>query len=242
MCHRLSQGEPSRRVAAVRRLTQIFAVLVVASAGASAQEQRTKLASPDTEARDSQEESPIVLRERFEWIVKSTIGPKNLAAGVVIAGWGTWRDNPPEYVPHWEGYAKRYGLRLTTSGASNLMEAGLGSLWGEDPRYFRATGQPLPSRVAHVFGGAFITRNRDGSPMPAYARYIAVPSASFLSSTWRPDSQATTSDSVVRIGFGFASRIVGNAFSEFLPDLWKHKSKNPNSRTGKPKDADPSQP
>jgi len=105
------------------------------------------------------------------------------------------------------------------------MEAGLGSFWGEDPRYFRAAGQPLAKRFGHVFGSVFITHDRAGNPMPAYARYVAIPSASFLSNTWRPDSETTAADTSVRIGLGLVSRIVGNAFSEFFPDLWKHSSK-----------------
>jgi len=58
--------------------------------------------------------------------------------------------------------------------------------------------------------------------MPAYARYIAVPSGNLISNRWRPDSQATFSDVWVRTGLGFLSRIIGNAFSEFFPDLREH--------------------
>jgi len=188
-----------------------------------AQEPGAAATPPDTNARDFKGDySPITAQERFEWIVKSTVGPKNLAAGLVTSAWGTWHNNPPEYGPHWDGYAQRYGLRLTVGGTSNVMEAGIGSLWGEDPRYFRAPGQPLGRRFAHIVGGAFMTHDREGNPMPAYARYLAVPSATFLSNTWRPDSQATASDAAFRVGLGFTSRIVGNAFSEFFPDLRKH--------------------
>ena len=204
-------------------LKEMFLVFATTPA---AMAQGAASAPPNTNAPDFKGDySPINAQERFDWIVKSTVGPKDLAAGVVVAGWSTWLNNPREYGPHWEGYAKRYGLRLTVGGTSNLMEAGLGSLWGEDPRYFRATGQPLGRRFAHVFGGVFIAHNRDGNATPAYARYLAVPGASFLSNTWRPDSQATAADAALRIGLGFTSRIVSNAFSEFLPDLWKHTFK-----------------
>jgi hypothetical protein len=212
-------------------LKKVVFLLVATAAAVMAQYPGTAAAPPDTNARDFKGDySPITAQERFDWILQSTIGPKNLAAGLVTSGWGTWHNNPPEYSPHWEGYAKRYGLRLTVGGTSNVMEAGLGSLWGEDPRYFGAAGQPLGRRLVHVFGGAFMTHNRQGNAMPAYARYLAVPSATFLSNTWRPDSQATAADASIRIGLGFTSRIVGNAFSEFLPDLRKHKFKKQSSR------------
>jgi len=129
---------------------------------------------------------------------------------------------PVEYGPHWDGYAKRYGMRLSVGGTSNVVEAALGSVWGEDPRYRRADGQPVGRRLTHVLVSTFVTHNRDGDPMPAYARYIAVPSGNLLSNTWRPDSQTTPSNVRVRIGLGFVARVVSNAFSEFFPDIREH--------------------
>jgi hypothetical protein len=187
------------------------------------------IAQDSTQPVDSQSQaalqsdtSAITPEQRLGWILKSTLGPKNLIAGVFVSGLNTWRNEPPEYGPHWEGYGKRYGLRLTVGGTSNVIEAGLGSIWGEDPRYKRAEGQPVGRRVLHVFTSTFVTHNRQGDPMPAYARYIAVPGGNLVSNLWRPDSQATVGDAFGRVGFGFLSRIIGNAFSEFLPDLREH--------------------
>jgi len=74
-------------------------------------------------------------------VIKSTVGPVSLAAGLFSAGFGTAMNRPREYDPHWEGFGKRYGMRLTGIATGNAMEATIGPLWGEDPRYFRATGQ-----------------------------------------------------------------------------------------------------
>src|ERR1035437_11109964 len=57
---------------------------------------------------------PIAERERLEWFFVSTAGPTSLfGAGPLSAGLGTAFNNPPEYGPHWEGFGKRYGMRLT---------------------------------------------------------------------------------------------------------------------------------
>jgi len=53
------------------------------------------------------------------WFVDSTVGPKSLGAGVISAAWGTAFNNPEEYGPHWGGFAKRYGMRLTGISTSN---------------------------------------------------------------------------------------------------------------------------
>jgi hypothetical protein len=164
--------------------------------------------------------SPITAGQRFKWVVQATVGPTNLAAGVVVSGWQTWSNEPREYGPHWEGFGKRYGLRLSTTATGSTMEATLGSLWGEDPRYFRASaGQSFKSRLGHVAKMTFVATNRNGNAMPAYARYISVPGNSVLSNAWRPNSQTQVSDTVARIPFSFLTRFIGSSFSEFWPDL-----------------------
>jgi hypothetical protein len=174
--------------------------------------------SDDTTASDT----AFTTHDRFRWVVLTTIGPKNLAAGVFVAGIGTWRDDPESYSPHWDGFARRYVDRLAAGGTSHVFEAGFGSLWGEDPRYFRAAGQPLHTRLGHVVKMAFVTHNRYGDPQLAYARYIAIPAGIVVSNAWQPDSPTTTGRVSVQIGLAFLSRIVGNAFTEFTPDLREH--------------------
>ncbi|HTD44366.1 MAG TPA: hypothetical protein VK687_09305 [Bryobacteraceae bacterium] len=201
-----------------------YAAFLCLSAAASAAVAQDGTASVDAQSQAAlaSDTSAINTQDRLRWILKSTLGPRNLAAGLFVSGWGTWHNEPHEYGPHWEGYGKRYGLRLTVGGTSNVIEASLGSVWGEDPRYRRAEGQPVGRRLAHVFVSTFVTHDLTGNPMPAYARYIAVPSGNIISNMWRPDSQTTFSKVGVHVGLGFLSRIVGNAFSEFFPDLREH--------------------
>jgi hypothetical protein len=162
---------------------------------------------------------PITAKERVRWVVASSVGPASLAAGLFSAGWGTLRNVPREYGPHWQGYGERYGMRLTGIATSNVMEAGLGAIWGEDPRYVRAEGAPVGSRIGHIMKMTFLAHNRDGKTMPAYARYIAIPGHNFLSNTWRADSEATASRASIRIGLGFLGRLGGHALEEFWPDV-----------------------
>jgi len=172
--------------------------------------------SPSSSSDDAQ---PITGKQRLEWVALSTVGPESLAGGAISAGWGTLRDAPREYGTHWSGFGDRYGMRLTGIATSHSMEAGLGSLWGEDPRYVRYAEGPFGARLGHVVKMTFMARNRDGRFMPAYARLAAIPASNFLSNTWRADSEATASRATVRIGLGFLGRMAGNAFAEFWPDV-----------------------
>jgi hypothetical protein len=163
--------------------------------------------------------APITAGQRFRWIVSGTLGAPSLAAGMILAASGTAANSPKEYGPHWDGFGKRYGLRLAGGATSQVLEASIGSIWGEDPRYVRASGQPFKTRIGHVAKMTFLATNRNGDFMPAYARYIAIPSTQFISNAWRPDSQATVNQALVRIPFGFLSTFTSSAFSEFWPDL-----------------------
>lgn len=157
--------------------------------------------------------------ERFSWFVGSTVGPQSLAAGVFSAGWSTAFNNPEEYGPHWDGFAKRYGMRLTGIATTNGIEAGLGAAWGEDPRYTRAGDGGVWSRVGHAAKMTVLANRADGSTAPAYARYAGVAGGNFLSNTWRVDSDSSAGSALKRTGFGFAGRMVSNLFKEFWPDL-----------------------
>jgi hypothetical protein len=167
---------------------------------------------------------PITGRERLNWTVKSTIGPESLASGLFTATFGTGINRPKEYGPHWEGFGKRYGMRFTGIATGNLMEASLGALWGEDPRYFRATGQSVKGRIKNVIVLTFFARQPDGDLAPAYARYAGISGNNFISNSWRADSESGFGDACLRTALGFAGRMGSNVFAEFWPTLARHLS------------------
>jgi hypothetical protein len=167
---------------------------------------------------------PLSATVRLRWFLKSTLGPTAIAGGAVVAGWGTLFDHPKEYGTHWDGFGERYGLHVSQSATSNAIEAGIGALWGEDPRYFPDAGQPFRTRLGHVIKYTFFTTNRDGRTMPAYAHYAAISGSNFISNEWRPPSQANATDAGEWIALGFAGRMASNALHEFMPDLVRHFS------------------
>lgn len=165
---------------------------------------------------------PITGRERLAWIVTGTLWPRHLAGGVFTAAFGTAVNHPREYGPHWGGFGERFGIRLTGVATSNLMEAGIGALWSEDPRYFRVPEYSFGARVKNTIKMTFLARRRDGNFTPAYARYIAYAGNNFLSNTWRADSEADTEHALIRTAEGFGGRLASNAWDEFWPDAKAH--------------------
>ena len=110
-------------------------------------------------------------------------------------------------------------MRLTGISTGNAMEAGLGALWHEDPRYNRIPYASFGRRVRHVVAMTFLAPNGQGGLRPAYARYAAITGNNFLSNTWRAPSEATNDRAMIRTSLGFLGRMAGNAFDEFWPDV-----------------------
>jgi len=166
--------------------------------------------------------TPITGKQRIDWAVKSTVGVKSLAvAGVISAGWGTIFNEPPEYGTQFDGFAKRYGMRLTGVATGNSMEASLGMVWGEDPRYFRAPEEKFWGRVGNAMDLTVRARGADGKYHLAYARYAGTTGNNFLSNTWRVDSENDVGDALSRTAAGFAGKLASNLFDEFWPDVRK---------------------
>lgn len=176
-------------------------------------------APEDVVVESGQSSSGITLWQRLEWFDEKTFGIPNFVGSLPGATRFTFLDRPREAGPHWEGFGERYGVSLSTNAVSNAMEAGLGTIWGEDPRYRRDGSRvPLKSRFGHVVKWTVLAPNRDGDLRPAYARLIAISGSSFISNAWREPSDTTLENSLDRIAFGFLGRMGGNAFDEFWPD------------------------
>jgi hypothetical protein len=139
-----------------------------------------------------------------------------------VSACGTAVNRPEEYGPHWEGFANRYGMGMAGSVTSNAMEAGVGLILREDPRYFRVPRHPVKSGVANAVTLTFLVRNESGRSEPAYARYLGIVGGSFLSNSWRVHSEANVQAALIRSSEGIAGRMATNAFQEFGPDIKRY--------------------
>jgi hypothetical protein len=205
----------------------VFAALVsillpFSSAAQSAPSDQAQTGSPLNLDTNEVPYTPITPRQRLEWFVDETVGPEHVAAGVVSAAYGTGLDDPPEYRGTWAGFGKRFGVREAGISLSNAIEASLGSLWGEDPRYFPTAAKPFGHRVENVFKQTFLARRPDGTFNLAYARYAGIAGNNFISNAWRPRSESGAADALARVGWGFLARATGDAFDEFWPDAKRY--------------------
>lgn len=201
------------------KLAGVFLAFAMAAGAQSELPGQTRPASPPTPQTGSAPYQPITGRQRVRWATDQTVGPQHLIAGVFQAAIGTARDAPREYRGTWAGFGKRFGIRQSGVAISNIMEAGLGALWGEDPRYFRVPEESFGGRIRSVIKQTFMAHRGDGRFAPAFARYMAFSGNNFLSNAWRADSEADTQHALSRTGGAFAGRMLSNAYEEFWPDV-----------------------
>jgi hypothetical protein len=216
-----------RQLARYSGAVLLFSALAAAQAAApkpvptGQQEQQSWHRYVDAVPKTPGDYKPITPLGQLEWFTHATVGPKSLVGGLFSSGLGTALNSPHEYGTQWEGFGKRYGMRMTGISTGNAMEAGLGAVWGEDPRYFYTVHAPFKERVKNVVDLTFRAYRPDGERHLAYARFLAIFGNNFLSNTWRAPSESDWQHAMVRSGEGFAARALGNAFSEFAPVVWR---------------------
>jgi hypothetical protein len=164
---------------------------------------------------------------RLEWFARSTAGGTSLVGGLFSSALGTAIDSPSEYGPHWEGFGKRYGMRLTGVSTGNAIEATLGAALGEDPRYFHTIHRPLGSRAKNIVDLTFRAYRVDGERHLAYGRYAATFGNNLLSNSWRAQSEADWQHAIVRTAEGFGARALANTFREFMPQVLRKIRRKP---------------
>lgn len=162
---------------------------------------------------------PISDAERFQWAFRTSVSPARLGGSLITSGFSTWTNQPEEFGPGWSGFGKRFATRAATGAIQNYMEAGIASVWNEDPRYMRRGAGSFGSRLGHAMKMTVLARRPDGRLAPAYARYIAITATSGVSMAYRPASERTAGQFTLRIPMGLIGRAAGNTFSEFWPDV-----------------------
>lgn len=175
-----------------------------------------------TPENNSESGTGITRGQRLDWFIESTMGPRSLVVGVMSAGIGSSLNRPHEYGRTWTGFERRYEMRLAGISTGNAMEATLGAIWREDPRYSRVPEEPFGGRIRNVIKMTFVAYRGDGRLAPAYARYIGISGSNLLANSWRAHSEANLHDAALRTLAGFLSRMGSNTVQEFWPDVKLH--------------------
>lgn len=159
--------------------------------------------------------------DRVDWWAESSLGPTSWLTGGFSSGWSTIWNNPKEWKRSPEGFGRRLASRTANVSMANALDAGLGSIWGEDPRYHRKGEGSIGGRAGYIVKMTFFTPYRDGHTRFAFARAIGNAGANTIQNMWMPESSKGPGRIAYNVGVGFAARAGSNAFKEFWPDIRK---------------------
>ena len=158
--------------------------------------------------------------DRIEWAIRRTFGWRGLAKGALQSGIKTWQNTPEEWGPGWEGFGKRLATRQADVLISSTVEASLGALWGEDPRYWRSGKDGTGSRIWYAVSSSFLTYRPDGTRKFAWARLIGNVRRVAEDRRWYPEADRDWYKwTLTPLGTGFIGKMFSNLFREFSPDL-----------------------
>jgi hypothetical protein len=146
----------------------------------------------------------------------------------MASAWQTGLNTPDEWGRSWPGFGKRYLAREADVALSNALEAGVGSFWGEEPRYIRSDRRGFWPRTRHAARTVLLAERRDGRLAPAWGRYVGNTVNNVVENAWLPRSVTTPRETLIRTADGFLGRLAGNLFDEFLPDAqrWFHRRRH----------------
>jgi hypothetical protein len=162
---------------------------------------------------------PIRGDERINWIIGETVGPSSLAIGVIKAGFRISLRAPTRWGFSQTGFWKRLENREIDVGLSNSIEAGLGAVWGEEPRYVRSHRSGIWPRFAYASKTVLETQRTDGHLAPAWGRYAGNVLNNAIERIWLPSSRTTWQRTTLDVSSGFLTRWGGNLWREFWPDV-----------------------
>jgi len=165
--------------------------------------------------------TPPTGRDRVNWVIEGTFSLPIVVFNAGDSAVSTYANWPKEWGRGIAGFSKRLADEEAYSAVSGALEAGAGSLWGEDPRYRRSDQHGVWGRARHTLFATVVAPRRDGHLAPAWGRFAAEAGAIPIENTWLPPSARTASATAWRVGEDVMFRAVSNLWDEFWPDLRK---------------------
>ena len=161
----------------------------------------------------------LTTREKFSVFGRRMISPTGFAKSAFTASINQAQNSPEEWGQGVEGFAKRYGHKITNRAVEN----GIGFLVSvplrQDPRYFYSNETGLWRRARHALMHTVLTPTDSGGRTFAAWRFAGNYGAQVVSNAWRPERYRTVSDTLLRGTISIGYDAASNFFKEIWPDI-----------------------
>jgi hypothetical protein len=163
---------------------------------------------------------PMTAKQKFLLAERNVRDPFNLLTIGGVAAISVAADSHSAYGPGFKGFGKYAGVSLAQNAVGTFFGTFLiPALAHQDPHYHRMPNRPLRRRIFHVFDAIVIAQSDDGQPMFNYATVFGTIGTNAFGNLYVPGRKTSWGASVSRISVALATDPIGNAISEFLPDV-----------------------
>jgi hypothetical protein len=163
---------------------------------------------------------PLSPRQKFILAARNVSDPFNLLTIAGLSAISIASDSHTHDGPGFPGFAKNAGVSLTQDMVGEFFGTFLiPSLAHQDPHYHRMPNLPLRRRIVHVLDEVVIAQSDEGVPMFNYATVVGTICVSALGNLYVPGRKNSFGASTARISTSLATDPIGNAITEFVPDL-----------------------
>jgi hypothetical protein len=172
---------------------------------------------------DSAAPLPLTPRQKFILAAKNVSDPANLLtigglSAITIAADAHTADGPG-----FHGFARNAGVSLSQDMTGEFFGTFLiPSLAHQDPHYHRMPNLSVRRRILHVLDAVVIAQSDEGVPMFNYATVVGTICTNSLGNVYVPGRKHSFGASAARISTSLATDPIGNAITEFVPDLARH--------------------
>ena len=163
---------------------------------------------------------PLTPRQKFILAARNVSDPFNLLTIGWVSAFSVATDSHNADGPGFRGFGKNAAVSLTQDMTGEFFSTFLiPSLAHQDPHYHRMPNLPLRKRIIHVLDEVVIAQSDQGAPMFNYATVVGTICGSALGNLYVPGRKNSFGASTARISTSLATDPIGNAITEFVPDL-----------------------
>jgi hypothetical protein len=173
-------------------------------------------------ARFIDSSAPLALspRQKFILAAKNVSDPFNLLTIAGVSAISIASDPNTAYGPGLRGFTKNAGVSLSQDMTGEFFGTFLiPSIVHQDPHYHRMPNLSFRRRLLHVLDEVVIAQSDEGAPMFNYATVFGTIATSSLGNLYVPGRKNSFGASAARIATSLATDPIGNAITEFVPDL-----------------------
>jgi hypothetical protein len=172
---------------------------------------------------DSATPMPLTARQKFILAARNVSDPFNLLTIGAVSAFSIASNAHTADGPGLKGFAKNAGVSLSQDMTGEFFSTFLiPSLAHQDPHYHRMPNLSVRQRILHVLDAVVIAQSDDGVPMFNYATVVGTIATNSLGNVYVPGRKHSFGASTARIATSLATDPIGNAITEFVPDLARH--------------------